>query len=282
MPRYSRNCYRKNKPYSKKRTFSKTGAKDQAKQIFKLQKDYAKLRKSTERNATYSLSGAYSSLTHGLLPNSSWHPHVKRAIQPNNWIEIFAGHGDSASDASRKHPREFRGEYVFAEHHIMLGDAAIAATPVTFTLYTVSLKPETAKQTKEHSNDLDDLQPGYYFNQANMGAIEGTAMVHLNDEVFTIRAPTQRFTIGAQTNFIPTPDETKTVSLEDNRKRIVVKVPWKNKIVESGTTHHTYKEMHQSDLNPADQLYFLLFHNAYGDQTVSWHSSYTIRGKETS
>ena len=107
---------------------------------------------------------------------------------------------------------------------------------------------------------------------------QGDGMVFLNKGIFKIRY-VKRWTIGGKTNFQPfvadTDDVAVTTNLNDNRKRLYIKMPYKNFLKSDGPDSRTvpntggFRTLTLDTLEPTDQLYCFTFANVYGDQKLS-------------
>lgn len=71
-----------------------------------------------------------------------------------------------------------------------------------------------------------------------------------------------------------------TTNLYDNNRRIYHKMPYTN-LIKSGNGSQSWKELTPDKLEATDHLIWLLFHNAYGAQTISWHTNCVYTGRET-
>lgn len=276
--------YRKNRSRRyKKRYLSKTniiaykGAKSQSKQILSLQKQIKTINTKINDRTQYSqyqIANSQIAISHLAALSSTWEPAVFRPIAPINWTRIFQT--ESTSNLGNK----FRGRSIGFEHMIQLnvidGDG-LSKVPVTCTLMCVTLRKETALQTIQDSNGLSNFtQDNKHYVLTNMGAVQGSGMCMINKGLFKVRY-VKRFMIGALTDFA---DGTPTNNLNDNNKRIYHKFAYTN-LIKSGRGDVSFNLMPPEDIEPTDHIIWLLFHNAYGTQSLSWHTNTVITGRET-
>lgn len=274
MP-YGRRNYRRKRTVSKVWAKSKTGAKSQASQIVKLQKQISSINRKVKDRAQYVQfqKNQYQEVGHSLAPVSLWQPAVFNAIEPSVWTPIFQ---TDSSDYTNK----FRGRSIGIEHMIQLENPPLEGDPVTCTLFTVSLRKETAQQFLQDSAGVTSLSNGLHYVMTNMStalAGQGSGMVMLNKGIFRLRAKPQRFMIGLRTDF---ESDNPTNNLRDNNKRIYQKLSYTN-VLKSGIGTESYKDLTSTDLEPTDHIFHLLFHNAYGEQEITWSVNAVVTGRQT-
>ena len=144
----------------------------------------------------------------------------------------------------------------------------------------MSLRKETAQQFLQESNGFTNLNNGRDYVMTNMSnalAGQGSGMVMLNKGMFKLRAKPIRFMIGLRTDFT---SENPTSNLKDNNKRIYQKLSYRN-LIKSGRGDISYKQLEPNDIEPTDGIFWLLFHNAYGGQQITWSINSVITGRET-
>jgi len=276
-----RKTGRKGRPLSKAAIVSKTSAKDQSKQILALQSQVNKLRVGLNDRTQYSQyhSTHYGALiSHGVSSSHIWQPAIYRPISPDQWQSIFQTpsiSGPNADDANK-----FRGRSIGFEHMIQLADPEEGnGDPVTCTLYCVSLRKETAQQFLKESQHFTNLNQPRHYVRTNMGTLQGAGMVMLNKGIFKIRY-CKRFMIGANTDFNVPGEETKTTNLKDNNKRIYTSIKYPN-VLKSGRGDRPWKTLALDEVEDTDQLCWMLFHNAYDTQALSWATNSVITGQIT-
>lgn len=261
---------------SKSYIASKRGNKSQSKQIMSLQRQIKSINVKVNDRAQYVQfqKNSYSEIGHGASPVSDWGPSVFAPIEPNSWTSIFQT--DSASTAGNK----FRGRSIGVEHMIQLEDPALEGDPVTCTLFTVSLRKETAQQFLQDSVGATQFNNGRHYIMTNMStalAGQGSGMVMLNKGIFRMRAKPRRFMIGLRTDFV---SDNPVSNLRDVNKRIYQKISYMN-VIKSGRGDESYKQLSIEELEPTDHIFFLLFHNAYGGQELTWSVNSIVTGRET-
>lgn len=268
---------RRRKYLSKTYIKTKRGSRAQSNQIVRLQSQIKTINRKISDRAQYSqyqLTNSQTVIGHGAAISSLWQPAVFAPIVPTNWTNIFQ------TESTLLAGNKFRGRSIGFEHMIQIntidGDG-LSKIPVTCTLMCVSLRKETALQLLQDSGGLVN------FTQANknyvlspMGVVQGAGMIMINKGQFKIRYM-RRFMLGALTDFA---DGTPTNNLKDNNRRIYHRVSYPN-LIKSGRGDVSFLQMTGPDIQPQDHLIWLLFHNAYGTQTLSWHTNCVITGRET-
>lgn len=269
---------KKGRPLSKATIVSKTKPKDQSQQILALQAQVNKLRvglKDRRQYVQYQTTSNQAAVGHGLLPAAAWSPAIYRCISPDQWIPIFQT--PSLTNPGTDGQNKFRGRSIGFEHMIQLADPeAENGDPVTCTLFCVSLRKETAQQFLQESSYFTSLNQPRHYVQTTMGLVQGSGMCMLNKGIFKIRY-TKRFMIGSRTDF----DGTSTTSnLLDNNRRIYTKIDFPN-VIKSGRGDKPWKELALNEVEDTDQLCWLLFHNAYDTQFITWNVNAVVTGELT-
>lgn len=268
---------RVNKYLTKSYIKSKRSNKSQSKQILALQKQIKGISRKLADRIQYSqfqIENNQIAIGHGVAPSSLWQPAVFLPIVPDDWKRIF-----QTEDAGQL-GNKFRGRSIGFEHMIQLNtieEDGLSKVPVTCTLMCVTLRKETALQTVQLTNELVDYtQNNDNYVLTSMGTVQGSGMCMINKGQFKIRY-SKRFIIGALTDFA---DGTPTNNLNDNNKRIYTRLSYRN-LIKSGIGSQGFEELGGEDIEPTDHLIWLLFHNAYGTQTLSWHTNCVITGRIT-
>ncbi len=268
---------RRSKYLSKSYIKSKKGAKSQSKQIMSLQRQIKSIARKLSDRIQYSqfqINNNDIAIGHGIAPSNLWEPTVFLPIDPINWQRIFQT--EDVGNLGNK----FRGRSIGFEHMIQINtidDDGLSKVPVTCTLMCVSLRKETALQTIQSTNALTSFtQAENNYVLTSMGAIQGAGMCMINKGQFKIRY-SKRFMLGALTDFT---DGTPTNNLGDNNRRIYTRLSYTN-LIKSGIGSTSFEEMGGEDIEPTDHLIWLLFHNAYGTQTLSWNVNSVITGRTT-
>jgi hypothetical protein len=141
----------------------------------------------------------------------------------------------------------------------------------------VTLRKETALQVIQESNGLADFTQGNRsYVLSSLGSAQGAGLCMVNEGYFKIRYQ-ERFILGGKTNFV---EDVRTTNLHDNIKRIYVKMPYTN-LYKSANGQESWKDLDGTKVEPTDHLIWLLFHNAYGTQTISWYGNSVYTGRET-
>lgn len=286
--------YRKRGRRVKKSTaLSKTGAKSQAKQILKLQRQVDSLNRNVRDNTKwtqYSMSLNASVGSVEAPTYSTWN-----LIQPKLWEPIFQTR--SSGNLALWTPSKFRGRSIGLEIMAQLGSITGVTTemsqePVTATIFVASLRKETAKQFVDATSNGTDLTADVHYRKTSLGTLQGSGLVMLNKGFFKVRY-VKRFMLGGVTNFygdgdgMPDDKAQATTSLYDNNRRFYIKIPYKNVIKDAGPNLRTtsaasgFKDLDIDEIEPHDQLYVFCFSNAYLDQAVSIHANMVITGNCT-
>lgn len=268
---------------SKQWASSRKGATSQASQIMSLQRQMNAVKLSVRNNIQWSqYQFKPGVVTHAGDPLSPT-PYVLPLVGPSavaaahsGWRRIFN------SDAAVQENIKWQGRSVGIEYQVSLGNAAVASAPVTFTCFIVSLRPKIAQVTQQETNFLANLIEGEHYVKNDMGSVQGSGMVFLNKSMFKIHH-IDRGMVGAKTNFVTVADEEAfTTDLSDNLHRRYVSLPYKKLLKGDGSggeahwSSLTYKTVPQTS-----QLYFMLFANNYGDQTVDLALNALFTGRTT-
>lgn len=267
------------KRLSKTYVTSKKGATSQSRQIMSLQRQVNRISVTLRDRTQYSqyqMTHHDLDIGHGIALPGAWQPAIYRCISPDNWGTIFQTPDENVTG---NEANKFRGRSIGFEHMIQLADPQVAnGDPVTCTLFCVSLKKETATQFLQDSSFFTALSQGRHYCQTTMGNVQGSGMVMLNKGIFNIRYM-KRFMIGKNVDFSLT-EEVQTTNLADNNKRIYTRIRYPN-LLKSGRGDTPWKDMQLNDIEATDHLCWMLFHNAYAAQTLSWNVNGVITGKIT-
>ncbi len=274
---FTKRRFRRKRYLSKSYIKSRTGSKSQSNQINRLQTQIKTINRKIKDRAQYvqyQITSNQVAIGHLAAPSNLWQPAVFNPIAPGSWTPIFQ------TEPVGLRGNKFRGRSIGFEHMIQLNtidDDGLSKVPVTCTLMCVALRKETALQFLQDSNGLQDFtQANENYVLSSMGAIQGSGMVFINKGQFKIRY-VKRFMLGALTDFT---DGTPTNNLADNNRRIYKRLNYPN-LIKSGRGDKSITDMDGEDIEPTDHLTWLLFHNAYGTQTLSWHCNAVITGRET-
>lgn len=280
--RYGNRRYRARKRVSKTDARSNKGAKAQSRQIQKLQKQITRIDRQVSDTIQYR---QYALSDHVVLAGTGeerddTHYSVINLVDPANWLPIF----QTPSGQESLSPNKFRGRSVGIELAYELSNPDVATSPVTATTFICSLRKEVAEQFREGTSNGNSMtnQVHYYKSRMSSETLltegQGDGMVFLNKGIFKIRY-VKRWTIGGKTNFEPfvadTDDVSVTTKLSDNRKRLYIKMPYRNFIKSDGPDSRTltstggFRTLSKDVLEPTDQLYLFTFANCYGDQELS-------------
>lgn len=287
---YGRKYYKKrSKRVKKSEALAKKGAKSQAKQILKLQRQVDSINRNVRDNKKWTqyslaLNASVGSVT---APTYS----VWNLIQPNLWQGIFQTRNSGTVDTLT--PSKFRGRSIGLEIMAQLGSISgvtveMSQEPITATIFVASLRKETAKQFIDETTNGTAMKPDVHYHLTSLGNLQGAGLAMLNKGYFKIRY-VKRFMLGGVTNFYGEdegmPDgEQATTNLKDNNKRFYFKIPYKNLIKDAGpntrvaTAGAGFKTLDIDEVEPMDQVYVFCFSNAYADQAVSLHANMVITG----
>lgn len=285
----ARKRYRKNTRRVKKTTaLTRTGAKSQAYQILKLQKQVDKIHRNVVDNTKWTQYQFPLSASVGgaLITSPSY--SVWNLIQPVQWDPIFQTRPSGIIDTMT--PSKFRGRSIGLEVMAQIGNYGVnpivSYDPITVTMFICSLRKETSAQFLQETTNGTALSEDVHYCRTSMGLLQGEGMVMLNKGYFRIKH-TRRFMLGGNVDFVDNgPDDTPvhTTNLRDNNKRFFIKIPYSNLIKDAGPNTRSstapvgFKSMSINDVEPMDQLYVYFFSNAYEDQAVSVHANMIITG----
>lgn len=283
--KYKRRQKRKPKGYvSKQWASSKKGATSQSRQIMSLQRQMNAVKLSVRSNVQWSqyqykpnvithtggsvITGPTPVCIHLVGPSAVSGEH-------DGWRRIFN------SDPTVGTNIKWQGRSCGIEYQLSLGNAAVAASPVTFTVFFVSLRPKVAQLTQQESNFMSNLVEGEHYVKNTMGSVQGSGMVFLNKSMFKIHH-IDRGMVGAKPNFVSGSEEW-TTDLSDNLHRRYVNLPYKHLLKGDGAgssgqywSSLTYKTVPQTS-----QLFMLVFPNNWGDQTVDIAVNALFTGRTT-
>lgn len=277
--------YRRNRRFRRRRSrypsktwvYANKGKRSQAKQIYKLTKavrNHGRKLSDRAQYVQYKVTFGSNGITHGLDPLSSWQPAVKRLINPSGaWTPIFQTPTAAGNDNTNK----FRGRSIGTEHMIQLEDPeGSEGDPVTCTLFCVTVRKEAARQFMNDTLNGSSLTQNQHYTLSSMGALQGSGMVMLNKGIFKIRYQ-KRFMLGAFTDFQA---DHPTSNLLDNNRRIYHRLSYPN-VIKSNIGTKGYEQLDLVEIESTDQVFYYLFHNAYGSQAIAWHMNGVITGRET-
>lgn len=280
--RYGNRRYRPRKRVSKMDARSNTGRKAQSRQIQKLQKQITRIDNQVSDTIQYR---QYALSDHTVLEGSGEERDdtsysVINLVNPATWLPIF----QTPSQLETMSPNKFRGRSMGLEIVYELSNPDVATSPVTATTFVCSLRKEVAQQFVDRTTHGSGMtnQVDFYKSEMSSEVLptegQGDGMCFLNKGIFKIRY-VKRWTIGGKTNFEPfvadVDDVATTTSLADNRKRLYIKMPYRNMIKSDGpnsrapVTTGGFRTLTLDTLEPTDQLYLFTFANVYGDQKLS-------------
>ena len=280
--RYGNRRYRPRKRVSKTDARSNTGRKAQSRQITKLQKQITRIDRQVQDTIQYR---QYAMSDHVVLEGTGeerddTHYSIINLVNPAQWLPIF----QTPSMLETVSPNKFRGRSLGLEVVYELSNPDVASSPITATTFVCSLRKEVAAQFRDRTNNGSGMTNQIDFYKSEMSSEvlptegQGDGMVFLNKGIFKIRY-VKRWTIGGKTNFEPfvadVDDVAATTSLADNRKRLYIKLPYRNFIKSDGpdsrSTVNTggFRTLTMDTIEPTDQLYLFTFANNYGDQKLS-------------
>jgi hypothetical protein len=206
-------------------------------------------------------------------------------MNPANWKGIFA------SNTSGERRDRFFVERVITRCNLTVSSSGITAvSPFHYHIFMVSLKKIYAKNTYFRTGKMTNLQAEIDYHQTDIGSSVGAAQWQLNPVLFNIHSQ-RKGMIGdfANEGLIAAPGLSATSAAQvnniaDANKNHVLPVKWKKQLKrgfgESAPgTLVDWEDMTTDDINNTDQLYFILFHSAYGTQELACHTGYTIHGK---
>ncbi len=270
---------------SKAHIKSKTGAKSQANQIVRLQRQIKSI--NTKVNDTTQYVQYLQQLTDGDAPITltSGVMTCLPLVEPDKWERLFQS--DGRTDNSNK----FRGRSLGMQAQFVLGNTEEPSPPLPVFMYVVSLRKERGQ---EFLNDLGTWTSGEkstgkvwptsqfinkYYSRTTVE--EGTlfnmnSLIFLNKGVFKIHM-FKRFFIGNQLNWANVPDDNyPSTNIKDANKMIYYKQQFSN-LITPGTGQ--WKDMELEDLATKDNLFCLIHYDKptaiEADLTVSISTLFT-------
>lgn len=270
MPRRSRRVNTTKAKYN-------TGAKAQAGQIVKLQKQVNYLDSRTKdlsKFAQYNV--ALSDVHSGGLTQPSYKSHA--IIVPKDWTPIFQA--DNASTDSSK----FKAQSIRFQLLVQLDNPEISPDPVIFSVFIVKLRKETAAQTITDTSNVTVLQLGIDYIQTTLGSIQGAGHIYLNPGRYkVVKALHGMVGTRATPELV---DGADTTNLKDNNWIRRFTIPYKNLIKSSSGSSQTgysagWKNLSANQVQHNDRMYMMFFPNNYADQTVFMASNLLINGRTT-
>ncbi len=234
---------------------SKT-AGSQQKQLLLVQRQVVALKSKVRDRAQYAqfrcpieggsgVSGDAITLTDGDF-------YVNNLMRPSSWGNIFQSTTEATS-GNKAIIRNFDIQMVFSP-----SDSLIAMTPRIVRVYVVSLKPETAADTLNQTNNmssagLNGVANGtLYWNSFVDGGL--ATMVKFNPAAFKIHAY-REFTLANIVQETPQGEEDVAITnTKDALKRVRMRVRRGNKIK---PPTGNWKAMTENDVMPRDRLYLI-------------------------
>lgn len=284
---------RRTRTVTKSQALSKKGAKSQAKQILKLQRQVTLINRNVRDNTKWT---QYSMALNAVVGDVTAPTYsVWNLIQPKQWEPIFQTR--SSGNLALWTPSKFRGRSIGLEIMAQIGaitgvTADLSQEPITATLFICSLRKETAKQFVDMTTNGTEMTEDVHYRKTSMGSLQGSGMVMLNKGYFKIRY-VKRFMLGGVSNFygdgegMPSNEAAPTTNLRDNNFRTYIKIPYRNIIKDAGPNARTtsaasgFKDLDIDEIEPHDQIYVFCFANSYADQAVSLHANMIITGNTT-
>ena len=204
--------------------------------------------------------------------------HTEFGRSHPGWRRIFN------SDAQVPNNIKWQGRSVGIEYQASLGNAATSSSPITCTLFIVSLRPKVAQLTVKDTQYLNanELVEGEHYVKNTMGSVQGSGMVFLNKSIFRIHH-VDRFTVGAKPNFVVAAEEPYTTTIKDNLHRRYITMPYKHELKGdgAGTEGQTWSSLDWTTVPNKTQLYCICFPNNYGDQTFDLAFNALFTGRTT-
>ena len=221
-----------------------------------------------------------------LLTDGATKPvQIVKIMNPSLWKGIFA------SNVAGERQDRFFCERVITRVNLTVSSSGLTTvSPFHYHIFMVSLKKTYAKNTYFRTSEMSLLQDEIDYYQTNIGSSVGSAQWQLNPLLYNIHAQ-RKGMIGdfANEGLISAPglssaSASQVNNIADANKNHVMPIKWK-KLIKRGYgesvpgTLVDWKDMTANDINNTDQLYFIIFHSAYGTQELACHTGFTIHGK---
>lgn len=253
MPRFRRYPKRRSKKtLTKKNIYRKTNAKSQAHQIALLDKRLTRLSKDSIHRGFYKYS----------LHTDSGSPyHAIQPIGPSGWTKIFN------SQASNETQQSCYVRKIHCQTLLQTVDQD-SSTPLTGTLFVVSLKTKTSQQVMVETSGMANLVVNeHYTNVATSSAIPGTsgsALIYMNKDLFNIHV-CKRFMLSDSPFYQSTypADSVGVTNIRDANKRIKWTLDYKKRLKTDNTGQQDdgWKTLNGTDIPPQHLIFQIIFTN---------------------
>lgn len=273
---------------SKTNIYTRTGSKAQARQIYKLSKQIAAVRRTTKDITTWEKYQYSSSAASTSYPGTFF-----KLIAPDLWNPIFNAYRAPNAILGGEYPTKAKVGNIQVKGIVQIeaGDQV-----VTVDLYVVRLKADTCMSTLTDTGNINNLFDkedlpstnarfnGQYFSQTGTATLEGRHQMFLNKKAFTTIAHRQ-FQVANQsyTTTAISDDENPVTNIADANKPFSFFIK-NNFELEVPTTLATedkksWKTMDTSDITPTDQIYLLAFNNAVEGAAIfmDWNMVVDVR-----
>lgn len=223
--------------------------------------------------------------TEGLNDNTA-NITIVKTINPTNWKSIF-----NANVTSERQDRFYSERVIIRTSLSVTSSGLTTVSPFYYHIFVVSLKRTYAKNTYFRTGKMTTLTNELDYYKTSIGQTVGSAQWQLNPLLFKIHAQ-RKGMVGdfANEGTVAAPGASAlaaaaVTNIRDANKNHVLSIPWK-KTLKRGYGEATpggnpvdWKDMTTDEINNTDQLYFMLFHSAYGSQALSAHTGYTVHGR---
>lgn len=220
-----------------------------------------------------------------LLTDSADNIQIVKTMNPSLWKGIFA-----SNVAGERQDRFFCDRVITRVNLTVSSSGLTTVSPFHYHIFMVSLKKTYSKNTYFRTNEMKTLQNEIDYYQTDIGSSVGAAQWQLNPLLYTIHGQ-RKGMIGdfANEGLIAPAGQSATSAapvnnIADANKNHVLPVKWKKQIKRGygesvPGTLVDWKDMTANDINNVDQLYFIVFHSAYGTQELACHTGFTIHGR---
>lgn len=267
MPKTRRYGKKSAASKNKKLIIKSTKPKAQQKQIMSVQKQLNVVKNKLKDRAQYAQfrcpieGGSGGSNDQIVLTDNQF--YVNNLMRPSSWGNIFQTNNDS-TNGNKATIRNFDIQLVFSPNLSLS-----PLTPRIVRVYVVSLKPETAQDTLNQTNNmstagLNGLPNGeLYWNSFVDGGL--ATMVKFNPAAFRIHAY-REFTLANIVQETATEGDVAVTNTKDALKRVRMRIRRGNKIK---PPTGTWKNMTENDIMPRDRLYLITHVGGWGNDLVN-------------
>jgi len=191
-------------------------------------------------------------------------------VQPTLWQPIF----QSNFRANNTDRAFIQNMHILCNVTVSIS-GTVSYNPLHYVIFIVSLKKEARLQTIQRLSPLlTNPQEDIDYSYSPIGATVGNAQWRLNPAIYNIHAM-RRGMVGNVSQEALAADAPLVTNIADANRNHKFDVSWKRRLkrvngVDVNGNPLEWKDMTVNEVNPADQLYMLMFNNASVDQEVAF------------